>query len=193
MAYITRAAVKTYLGATQTGDDALLDSLILAAQAFIEGPDGAQRVYEAAADTTRYFDAISDVSGRTLYLDRDCCQITTVANGDGGAIPSSEYVTEPRNSTPFYAITLKAASAYVWQWSNSPENSIAITGRWAYSVTAPERVQQWMRELVAYLYRRKDSSGDADRPLLTGDGITILPSALPKGLMYQMMVERKKT
>lgn len=193
MAYLTRAEAKSYLGATATGDDTVLDALLLAAQAFIEGPLGAQRVFEAAADTTRYFDAECDVQGRTLYVDRDLASITTVQNGDGSTIPSTEYVTEPRNSAPYYAITLKASSAYVWQWQTSPENAIAVTGRWAYATSAPEKVKQWMREIVAYLYRRRDSSGDADRPLLTGDGVTILPGMLPRKLMLELIAERKKT
>lgn len=193
MAYLTRAEAKVYLGATATGDDALLDALLLAAQAFIEGPMGAQRVFEASGDTTRYFDAVRDVCGRTLTLDRDLAAITSVVNGDGATIASSEYVTEPRNSAPYYALTLKAGGNAVWQWTTSPENAIAITGKWAYSTTAPEKVKQWMREIVAYLYRRRDSSGDADRPLLTGDGVTILPGMLPRKVTLELMAERRKT
>lgn len=192
MAYLTRAEAKAYLGATQTTDDSVLDALLLAAQAFIEGPQGAQRVYEASGDTTRYFDADRDIVGRTLYLDADLAQITSITNGDGSTIAASDYVTEPRNSAPYYAITLKVGAASVWQWQTSPEAAIAITGRWAAAVTAPEKVKQWMRELVAYLYRRRDSTGDADRPLLTGDGVTILPGALPRKLMSELIAERKK-
>ena len=34
-------------------------------------------------------------------------------------------------------------------------------------------------ELAAYLYRRKDAGADADRKIISPDGVVILPSAIP--------------
>lgn len=199
MAYLDLAAAKLYIGNTQTTDDTLLAALLLAAQAFIEGPQGAQRTYEASADTTRSFDALADVDGRLLYLDADLCQITSVTNGDGATIASSQYVCETaggeRNKTPWRRLRLRSTATVSWVGSTTtgPENAIVIVGKWAYSTTAPERIKQLMREIVAYEYRRRSASGDADRPMLTGDGVLILPSALPKGIMAQLYAERTET
>lgn len=193
---LTLAEAKRYIGNTQATDDVLLSEFITAAQAFIEGPMGANRLYEASADTTRSFDATLDVDGRALYLDQDLCAITSITNGDGVLVAASQYVCETagglRNTTPWRVIRLRTMATVSWQGSptTGQENAITIVGRWAYSTTAPERIKQIMRELVAYLYRRKDASGDADRPLLTGDGVTILPSMLPKGIMAQLIAER---
>lgn len=200
MPYITLNEAKAYIGNTQTTDDTLIENVLIpAAEAFIESDAGAQRRYQVSADTTRSFDAERDTDGRALYLDGDLCQITSITNGDGTTIASSQYVTETaggdRNSAPWRVIRLRQAATVYWQAhaTNGPENAIAIVGRWGASTTPPEKVKQWTRELVAYLYRRQQSGGDGDRPLLTGDGITILPSDLPRALMRQMIMARPET
>lgn len=199
MSYLDLAAAKLYIGNVQASDDDLIGAFIAAAQAFIEGPYGAQRVYEAATDTTRRFDAECDVDGRLLYLDADLCQITSITNGDGQLVSASQYVCETaggdRNKTPWRRIRLRSTATVSWLASatTGPENAISILGRWSYSLTPPARIVQLTREIVAYLYRRRSASGDADRPLLTGDGVTILPSALPKGIMAQLLAERMET
>lgn len=199
MAYLTLPDAKAYIGNTQPNDDDIIGRLIVAAQAFIEGPQGAQHVYEAEDDATRSFDAEFDVDGRLLYLDADLCQITSITNGDGQLVSASQYVCETaggeRNKTPWRRIRLRSTATVSWLASatTGPENAIAILGKWAYSTTPPARIVQLTREIVAYLYRRRSASGDADRPLLTGDGVMILPSALPRGIMLQLLAERTET
>jgi hypothetical protein len=199
VSYLILPDAKAYIGNTQPTDDDLIEKFIAAAQAFIEGPQGAQRVYEASIDSTRQFDAECDVDGRLLYLDADLCQITSITNGDGQLVSASQYVCETaggeRNKTPWRRIRLRSTATVSWLASatTGPENAISIAGRWAYSLTPPTRIVQLTREIVAYLYRRRSASGDADRPLLTGDGVMLLPSALPKGIMAQLIAERMET
>lgn len=117
---------------------------------------------------------------RTLYLDQDLCQITTVVNGDGTTVTSDKYVTEPRNDAPYYALTLKASSNLVWTFGADVENAIAITGRWAYSITAPNDVKMATIELAAYLYRRRGLEGAVlDQPQVSPSGVTIYPPGFP--------------
>lgn len=179
MAYATAAQLKTYLGITSSGDDSLLSDLIDRAQAIIE--QYTRRTFEAAADSTRYFDAAEDVDGATLLLDEDLCAITSIINGDGVAVASGEYVTEPRNETPYYAIRLLSSSNKAWEYTDDgdPENAISITGRWAYSTTPPNDIVHATIRLAAFLYRQKESNADIDRPITTADGGMILPSAIP--------------
>ncbi|HFD38538.1 MAG TPA: phage gp6-like head-tail connector protein [Anaerolineae bacterium] len=155
MAYTTVADLKTYLGLSGSGDDALLATLIEAAQAMLEHEIG--DVFEAAADTTRYFDAVADVEGRTLYFDRYCASITSITNGDGNAVAAGDYVTEPRNGSPIWAVTLKSGASASWTYDDSPENAIAVTGRWAVTTTAPADIVQATIRLAAYLYRQRDA------------------------------------
>lgn len=167
MAYTTLANLRAYLGITPTTDDAILTQCISRAQALIDRY--CDRTFEASSDTTRYFDAERDVNwhqemttssgigykGYILTLDYDLCQITSITNGDGTVISSSDYVKNPRNSTPWYSIQLKLSSSNIWTYSTSPENAIAIVGRWAYSIVAPSEIEHVCLRWAAYLYRQK--------------------------------------
>ena len=66
MAYATVSQVKSYLGISASTDDTLLGTFIAAAQKIIDAHT--RRTFEASTATTRYFDAMSDVTGSTLWL-----------------------------------------------------------------------------------------------------------------------------
>ena len=170
---------KTYLGISGTGDDSLLAALIASSQKAIDRH--CHRKFEAPADTTRTFDADRDVQWRTLFLDHDLCQITSITNGDDDVLTTAEYTTEPRNETPYYAITLLWSSSVTWTYTNDTEDAITIVGRWAFSLAAPDDVVQACRRLAAYLYRQKDNAQDLDRAVLVGNA-TILPTELPRDI-----------
>jgi len=177
MAYCSLAQMKTYVGATDNDDDALLTDCITRAEAVIDR--ATKRTFEASADSTRTFDAQQDVAGRTLYLDADLCAITSITNGDGAAITALQVVSEPRNHAPYYALTLKASTGLAWTYETDPEDAISVTGRWAYSTTPPADIEQACVRLAAWLYRQKDSSSDLDRPMVSMDGATLLPAQIP--------------
>lgn len=184
MAYATLAQVKEYLGLTTTGDDDLLTRLLSGAQRAIEVNRGKRR-FEAAADETRYMDYDDfHVRGRTLYLDYDLCQITQIVNGDGTVVSADDYVTVPRHETPYYEIKLKTGRSVVWTYNDTPEDAIAITGRWAYSVTPDEGVVQATIRLTGWMYRQKDTSKDSgDKVVVGAFGPIVLPSKLPSDVL----------
>jgi hypothetical protein len=178
MSYITSATLKANLTITVTDDDTLLTSAITEAQATID--HFCKRTFEAAADTTRYFDPLKDSDDfRQLFFDEDCCAITTVVNGDGVTISPSDYVTNPRNYKPYYSLQLKITAPTYLGYNTAPENAVAVTGRWAYSVTAPADIQHACLRLAMWYYRQRDTSADGDRPILTTSGAVIMPSKLP--------------
>lgn len=180
MAYTTVSLLKTYLGATTSNDDTLLTALIARAQAIIDAY--CQRTFEASANTSKTFDADRDTDGAWLYLDEDLASINTVTNGDGDVLTAStEYMTEPRNRTPYFAIKLISQSGLSWTWTTAPENAITISGKWAYSTTAPDDIVHATLRLAAYLYRQRDNAADLDRPMYVGNA-TILPSQLPSDI-----------
>jgi hypothetical protein len=194
--YPTLQDVRAYIGTVAATDDGLIQALMSAAQALIEGPHGADRRFLVANDTTRTFDALRDTSAdrRTLYLDEDLCQITSITNGDGTTISASAYTLGPvRNRAPWWEVTIKTnTSGTVWTWLTAPEDAISITGRWGYSVTPPEDIQQTYRALVAYLYRRRSNSGDMDRPILGNDGLVIAPAQLPRDIVSVLKNYRER-
>lgn len=117
---------------------------------------------------------------RTLYLDKDLCAIATVVNGDGSTVSAASYVTEPRNEPPYFALTLKGSSGLVWTWGADVENAIAITGRWAYSISPPNDVKMACLELASYLYRRRGLEGmTLDQPQVSPSGVTLYPPGMP--------------
>lgn len=177
MAYTNAATVKTYLGVSGTGDDTLIGALVTRAQSIIDRYCG--RTFEASANTTRYFDPTRDVIGQTLFFDRDCCSIGTVTNGDSSTVASTSYVTEPRNETPYYAITLLASKGLWWTYSDDPENAISISAKWAYSATAPDDIVQAATRLAGYLYRQRDS-GVFDVTASPELGIVTVPQGIPR-------------
>lgn len=191
MAYTNTAAVKAYLGETGSDDDDLLDALVEAAQAWVDNHTG--RTFEASADATRYLDCTAPVvDGRRLWLDRDLCAITSITNGDGVAVASTEYVTQPRNETPYYAIDLLSSKSVYWTFTDDVENAIAIVGRWAYSTTAPNAVAQAAKRLAAYLYRQKDAQV-FDVTAMPEAGVIQVPQGMPRDvkLMLAPYVRRR--
>lgn len=188
---ISRVKLELGISATDLTADTLLRGYVSKAQATIEAnrPLGTGRIFEAAADSTRYLDAPADASSDPdgpsylLMLPQygDLCQITSITNGDGTTVSSSNYVLEPRSlpDGPWWGIRLKRNSGVTWTYDDSPEGAIAITGRWAYSVTAPEPIVRAATRLVVFYYRAKDSAGMTDNATQTDQGI-ILPTHMPK-------------
>lgn len=176
MAYAELYEVKHYLGISdEDGDDTLLNGLITRAQSIIENYTG--RVFEAVT-ATKYF-TIDQVEGRWLYLwGYDLLTVTTLTDGDADAtvFTSGQYRLEPRNETPKWAIRLN--EDYEWDFDDS-DSEISVAGTWGYTATPPADVKHACIRLVAFLYRQKDTSADLDRPLVTGDGVTIMPGNLP--------------
>lgn len=186
MAYTNVSDLKTYLGITQTTDDTLLGDMIGAAQAMID--THCKQTFEATGDTTRRFYAYNvdyggHVDGRDLVLDAPLCAITSVTNGDGVVVSASDYITEPRNATPYYALRLTNNSNLRWTYTDDVEiDTIAVVGRWAYSVSAPADVAQACKLLAGYMYRRRNNALDLDRAVVVSDA-TIQPLTIPGDIL----------
>ena len=185
MALTTTAKVKTYLGISSSRDDTLIGDLITNAQSIIESYTG--RVFDVSGDTTKKFDAKLDVDGRMLYFS-DQLEIaaapTTVTNGDGSTLSANtDVVYLPRNRFPAYGLEWLPSSSAWWQGDSdgNDANAISIAAKWGYSVSGsvPADIQQACIRLTAFLYRQRETNSDGDRPLIV-DGVTILPSALPR-------------
>ena len=179
MSYTTVALQKTYLGITTSTDDTLLTALIARAQAIIDAY--CQRTFEAASNTSKTFDVERDADGDLLYLDEDLASINSITNGDGVVVTTAQYTTEPRNRTPYYAIKILDSASIYWTYSTTPENAITISGKWAYSVAAPDDIVHCTLRLAAYLYRQRDNAADLDRAVIAGNS-TILPAQLPSDI-----------
>lgn len=83
---------------------------------------------------TRYFDVGIATVGRKLTLDRPLLAVTTLTNGDTLVVSSTQYVFEPRNANdyPKWQIRLLGSYGISWQYTQDPENAIALAGVWGY-------------------------------------------------------------
>lgn len=202
MPYATLAQLKRRLGigALETTDDDILSELLEEAQDIIDS--NTERVFEASADTMRRFDAAqyydylysmnrmytsysydNYYDGRVLWFDKyDICQITQIRNGDGTIVSPSDYVTLPLDIKPYYGVRLKLDANVVWTWDNSPDAAIEVTGRWAYSITAPRAIRNATLRLALYMYRQKDNSFSLDQPIVSSNAL-IQMNSLPDDVM----------
>lgn len=170
--YASLADVKSYMGiaGNDANDDALIITLIERASGII---DGITDRHFAGVTETKYFDA---VDGSVLWLfGEDLISIVSVTNGDGTEVPLSDCRLLPRNKTPKWGIEVMSPSS----WQVGAGKEIAVNGKWGYSETPPPDIVHATVRLTAFLYRQKDTSADVDRPLVTGDGVTIMPTGLP--------------
>ncbi len=126
--YCLIADLKTYLNITTSTDDTLLQLLLDAATSRIDTFCG--RTFQAASDTVRYFDPTRDLEDGMLRLDYDLSYITSVVSG--GTDITTEVYHNPRNATPYYSLGIKSTGTASWAYSVPVEDSIVVTGRWAY-------------------------------------------------------------
>lgn len=184
MSYASLVQLKDYLGITSGVDDFLLQELVDRAAGIIDAYTG--RRFEAETDT-RYFQE-SDTDGNDLPLyGNDLLTITKLTNGNGVEIAAADYRLFPRNRNPKWLIKLDEGKS--WNFSTG-DSEISIEGTWGWSATAPADIQHACVRLSAFLYRQKDTSADIDRPMVTGDGVTIMPSGLPSDV--QKLLDRYK-
>jgi hypothetical protein len=127
--YCLLADLKTYLNASASADDDLLQLMLDAATNRIDSHTG--RTFQAAGDTTRTYDPTKDIFNNALWLDQDLSYLTSCVNGDTTNITTS-IVTNPRNETPYYSLGIKSSSSVSWTYLTDYENAISVTGRFAY-------------------------------------------------------------
>jgi len=178
MAYIEVRDLRDYLGISGTSDDSLLVQLITSAQTAID--TFCNRTFESTADTTRKFNAHTDTDGLTLYFDDDLISITTLTNGDGDTIASSDYYLLPTNESPKYAVKLKGSSGISWECDDNGdcEEAISVAGRWGFSTSPPEDIRQAAIRLASFYYRQKDAQLTDITAIEAG--VVIQPEGMPR-------------
>jgi hypothetical protein len=136
-----------------TKDDTSLEAIIMGVSREIDRWTG--RVFYNRTET-RYFDV---PEGRELRFYTDCASVTTVKNGDGTTIPSTEYTLLPLNSSPKYAIRLKSSSVYQWldNGQGDPEGVIEIVGSFCWSTTTPADVHEACLLQSERIFKRREA------------------------------------
>lgn len=193
MAYISTAELKEYLHITVDTEDHILEECIEDAQQQIDSWTG--RTFEASADSTRRFVVGKDTHGDELLLDEDLCAITSIVtnadNGSGGqTFSASDYYAYPLNRTPYYKIKIAASSSKAWEYTYNPEAGITVTGKWAYSTTAPNDIKRACRRLAGYQYKQRDAQV-YDVTAMPEEGALIIPQGIPADVAKILLPYRK--
>jgi len=198
VAYITAAELRDYIGASSHADDTQLGYAATRAQHMVDAY--CNRTFEAAADTTRYYNALDiryggsiDAFTQTLMLDTDLCQLTSVTNGNSQVIPTASLVLLPTNFTPKYAIKIKSNTSYVWTYVGEPDTAISVVGRFAYSITAPADIVAATIRLAAYIYRQREGTPDTDRSIISPDGFVLQAARIPTDIAVTLDPYRRRS
>ena len=184
MAYVTAELVRTDLGITGTSLDDVLGDCIEDAQAWIDREIGFTFEVSGTAGTTRYFDAVADVDGLRLCLDKPAASIVNVTNGDDTAVSTSDYVTWPRNEAPYWYIELLASADLEWERDSNddPQNAIAVTANWAFSTAAPNDIRRACNVLARHFYNQRKAES-MDVTAIGDSGVMAVPAAIPSVVM----------
>jgi hypothetical protein len=199
MAYPTASDAITYCGITDTDHASMVADWVNWAIQIVETTTG--RVFDAASSDveTRYFNGEIDVDGQTLWLDKDLLSVSVDTDAkpviDTGTtdviLSTSDIVYLPPNDTPKYAIKILGSSGKWWGYSYDADNAISVKGIWGYSSTPPNDIWYAILRLVKWIFNSRVQSGDLDRPLLTNDGVTIMPAKLPGDVLAILMQYKK--
>ncbi len=173
--YATADLIKTYLRIGGSGDDTLLAALATRASRIIDDYCGR---WFASRSETRHYDAFgSHITGKLLLLDADLLSLTALTNGDGAAISTNDVILRPINWPPYFGIALRQGSGLSWAYTTSPEGAISVEGVWGYSTTPPEPVVHAAVRLAGWLYRQRDTGGQAG---VTAQGVGIPEALIPR-------------
>ena len=184
-AYLDLAEVKAELGITSTSDDAVLTEIIDDVSKEIETRTHRYFKLESThgqgpPQTTHshYFTPWLQVYGGdlidsyTLALNTDLFELVSITNGNGVAINLSNVVTLPINlPPPFNFIRIKRDANVIWEGSG--EGSIAVTGKWGYSVTVPPDIRRAAMIMVRTYYQQREGSAGLGAPVISADGVVI--------------------
>ncbi len=175
-AYATLAELKAYAGIslTDTAQEALLNSLLERASEVCRTFTGQEF---AAAETTvaiDFSDPRVEMDGATLTLySMSALSVTSIGLEDGTVIPGASVALLPRSAARKYKIRL--LDPYGWTGT-----FVEITGKFGYSLTPPADIVHSVIRLAHFMFKQKDNaSGDTDRPIVSPEGLLLMPGGLP--------------
>lgn len=185
--YCTVTSVKMRLSITNTDDDAILAEIVSEVSAWMDSH--CNRPLYRDTDETRYFDPLNDVWGTLLVLDGGLSAVTSVTVG-GTLWASSDYITIPRNRTPYYEMRTARNTSKSWGNGDNSEDSIVIAGRWCMiPSTSDSRYKLLQGAAVAlsmYVYREKDAGNTGDVVGILDAGLMTIDNGFPSGVAKRL-------
>jgi hypothetical protein len=179
--YTTLANIKARIPITSTNaaDDTFISTLITRASAMIDAYT--DNHFTVSSAQTHKFD-IPRRNPRRLLLDDWLLVCTSVTNGNGVVIPSTEYILEDYNNPPYYAIVLKPVSSYFFMPDSgfNDRKCISVVGDWGYSTTALADIAEACERLVVQAYRSRTGENMSGSSIITPAGVLQTPRAMTR-------------
>jgi hypothetical protein len=154
--YCTAAQVKGAgrLNISDTTYDTQLGEMITAASRWIDRycVDGITDAFAVASDSTRHF-GHEAIDGMMLFLDAPILTATSVTNGAGTVLQSTEYRLYPINGR--YATRLRMLSDGPG-WEVGSEEQVDIVGKWGLALAAatPAPITEACAMLAGWMLKR---------------------------------------
>lgn len=187
--YCSLAQIKNRLNSLGLRADVVDDAVILE---MIEQASRAidlfcDKTFYARTSETRYFNVPEDGQ---LDFDDNLLTLTTLTNGDGTVISSTDYILMDVNRKPYYAVGLYPASGIIWLPGNgvSPYNAISVLGTWGYvdraatdflSQRVIQNTQHACIETVLAMYKSRFGENTTGVATVTAAGVVITPRDIP--------------
>jgi hypothetical protein len=177
------------IDSTDTDDDAAIEKIIEGVSRYIDLKT--QRRFYALTDT-RFYDR---PSGRELELDDDLLTITTLSNGDGVAIASSDYNLIPRNDPPYRAIRLTETSTIFWTLDDegNSEFVIDVAGTWGYVAAHTDDIREACLMTTQSFVKRRFGDNVSGQVKITAAGVVITPQDVPSAAADIINIYKKWT
>lgn len=170
MSYAALADFKSYItemtGGIQTtyttAENTVLQQFLDQADAEIDAYCG--RSFGQGANNHTHYYTKDDVDDKTLFLDSDLVSITTLTNGDGTVISSSDYWLLPMNASitgqngydgSYYAVQLKDGHS----WEFDTDGRISVNGRWGWMQGAPTEIVRAAMRLAYWYWAKRNQTG----------------------------------
>ena len=165
------------IDSTDSDDDTAIDGIIEGASRYIDSKT--QRTFYSRTET-RNFDVPRNRS-RSLFLDDDLLTITTLTNGDGNTIASSEYHLLPKNLTPFNEVRLTKTTTVFWATDSGGDDEwvIALAGGWGWVAATPDDIREACLMISQSFYRRRMGENVSGIATVTAAGVVITPQDIP--------------
>ena len=157
MPYATRDELKAILGITGTGEDTVLDLMLEAASDYIDRTTGS---FFSPVTTTRYYDY---QDRNILWLDRPLHSLTSVTNGDGTTLTTTEVRPMPLAGPPYVWLETRWSSGVLFTPGTSGgESAHAVTGVWGHldaSGNTPSAIRDLTLRVAAIFYNQRQYGG----------------------------------
>jgi hypothetical protein len=174
MSYVTVADLRVYAGFDSEEDDTILDVMVAAASETIDRYCG--RTFKAAtANHTFRRDAFD---GSMLWLHP--FELADVADAITGS-PTVYYLPD---QLPYDRLVLDDGDTVGWTYPT------IVTGPWGYSLSPDGTIVECTLRLAKWLYGMREGTPN-DNPIVTPQGIVLVPNKLPADVVSLLAPYRK--